>query len=283
VPDVHTRLAFLEKLVGGLAASRGQGEALTPTYLTIDPATGKTGAAFTGTVSANGIVIPADTLGHITPQTHGIWWSRQSDGAMVAELTGTTQNADSSGETFLDCKVFGPETGGSSIGWQLDGNVATPVMLLTLNGAAARRLFAADGTSDFLQGSDNLSDLASAATARANLGLGTAAVRSANHWPQLPADQATQDLWGAVTAAGAISGTSSGGWTVAHTGTGVYTVTFGTPFKDTGYSIQATLHGAGFAVPTAAGKLVGSCVIDTFSSAVALADTAFDLRIIGAT
>lgn len=52
-----------------------------PNYLTIDPATGAVGAAFTGVVHATGLDLATYTGGGSTPAVNKVRWVRASDGA----------------------------------------------------------------------------------------------------------------------------------------------------------------------------------------------------------
>lgn len=104
----------------------------------------------------------------------------------------------------------------------------------------------------------------------------------ASSFVQLPTPLRTQELFGSVIAATpAITGTSSGGWGIARSGAGVYTISFIQAFADAGYSAQVTLHGAGFAVINNASKLAGSFVLDIFNTGIVATDINFDLDVVG--
>lgn len=130
----------------------------------------------------------------------------------------------------------------------------------------AQANFEAIVVADPLLSTNNLSDVASASTSRTNLGLGTAATRAANLFPNLPAGANNQILWGAISGAGAINGTSSGGFTVSKGTAGLYTLNWTTSFKDAGYSVVVTPIAGATAGITSGAQLVGSCGISTFLS-----------------
>lgn len=87
-PSIEQRIAALEAQLAALRDDvEAGGEALQPTYLTINPNTGLVGADFTGLVNALGLIIPAGSVFTPTP-VNRIEWQRQSDGAVVADLYG---------------------------------------------------------------------------------------------------------------------------------------------------------------------------------------------------
>lgn len=77
IQDILNRLSALE------AAETS--EALQPTYITVDPATGLTGANFTGHIHAQGLDLSAGTTG-TPPTADRVRWIRDPDGHLVAEM-----------------------------------------------------------------------------------------------------------------------------------------------------------------------------------------------------
>lgn len=68
-------------------------DTLTPNYLTVSP-DGKIGATFSGSIEAQGIVLPAGTgFSSTPPKVDRIEWDRASDGAAVATIYGWSNAA----------------------------------------------------------------------------------------------------------------------------------------------------------------------------------------------
>lgn len=90
-----------------------------------------------------------------------------------------------------------------------------------------------------------------------------------------------RQLWGMITPLGAINVAGSGGWTVARTAVGAYTVTITTAFAAANYTPTISIV-AGLAVGQIPTVLAGSFTINTYSLAGAAADVATSFHVFGA-
>lgn len=130
--------------------------------------------------------------------------------------------------------------------------------LITAIGADIKALN--DGLGLTVKSANNLSDLASAITARTNLGLGAAAVKDVTAFPQMGKPGTARVSWGLINGSivGATQGTagisaSSGDFTVSRSSTGTYlfnnaawpstTACFVTAMDSGGVYSDAKIHG----------------------------------------
>jgi len=83
-------------------------DVLTPNYVTIDPATGKIGANFTGVINAEGLNLPSGTSQVLQPANQ-IIWKPGPNGALIATI-GAFVNAGDDSEVSL--AAYSPNVGG---------------------------------------------------------------------------------------------------------------------------------------------------------------------------
>lgn len=198
-----TTLDALEARVAALEAGESN-EALVPTYLSYNPTTGQVGGLFTG-----GLQLNAETASdaYPPPAANSIQWIRQN-GALVAYLLDYSPNADtsvlrlaaiddvqpaSSAEVFLGVDdPNGFQRAGLLVdtvkgGWGNGAGSDTIAKLLYQQNNTKKLYQASDGSSDWLQGVNNLSELATSgankAAARSNISaagkqMGAAAVNT---------------------------------------------------------------------------------------------------------
>jgi hypothetical protein len=144
------------------------------------------------------------------------------------------------------------------------GSIATPAAgLLVYQTDAPTGFYAHDGSawSLLLKGSNNLSEVSSAATARTNLGLGST---NSPAFAAIAFGGLAMSLYAVdVAAAGIVNSTTDNTITVQHTpGTGVYTVTL--PFPPPSSLINSvTLQSLGLVTATTAGPVITVTTYDT--------------------
>lgn len=244
--DILRRLTRLEQEV-----SAPPGEQLSPNYLTIDPVTGLVGADFTGHVHAEGLDLTAAVT--LSPIEDRISWIRASDGTVAADLAGFANGA-------LTVNAYAPTQASQSVA-QLEAadDQGTGQAILqvrqTNRGAGQTDVVAIAGSHQ-----PTIIDAA-----------------GASNLAQLPSALKTQTLFGAVSAAGAITGTSSSGFTVTNTSAGLYTITFSGAFADIGYGVGLSLQNAqGSIVGALGGKAAGSYGVATYNTSSVLTNAAFN-------
>lgn len=138
--SILTRLDALEADVSG--------EVLQPNYLTIDPATGKIGAAFSGLISALGVILAENVGGTPPVVANSIEW-RDANNVTQEFLTGDLQ----SGSHRMLMEAGGGSTGNMAGGLSIE---VTPLGAQIFASAQGRSVEILDdqGRSQFVQPSD---------------------------------------------------------------------------------------------------------------------------------
>jgi hypothetical protein len=88
--ELELTLARLEARLAALE-NRGNAEALAPSYVSVDPATGVVGATFSGHVAASGIDLPAG-FNPVPTNDSKVRWLEAADGSPMGEVFGYDQN-----------------------------------------------------------------------------------------------------------------------------------------------------------------------------------------------
>lgn len=172
MPDVLTRLAFLERAVAGIAGGGMAGENLTPNTYTVD----KNG----NVILSSGIILPAGTS--TTPPTKDrVTWQRTSDGSVVADIfayeVGGAANIavnsyqdspDTAAQAFVGVRSA---AGAVLADLGVSNSGGTPMVGAAFNGGALQKFLDANGISIFAQTSNDLADLANLPAALLNLGV----------------------------------------------------------------------------------------------------------------
>lgn len=184
-----------------------------PNYLTTNP-DGSVGADFTGHIKARGVdldVFPTDQS--YDSSIDSIQWKRTADGAQVAYILGTTPH-DTTGDltSGLDIRARRTGAGSSMVTLTADGTASQPGVQLSVQadpngGPSSHRIFAQMptlGTKDILR-DDGASIFVQLLRGSAD-------------------NVSVKAIMGTVRADGSILG--GAGYTVSHTTTGQYAITF---------------------------------------------------------